>query len=262
LVDFDAWPIANLSNSCQSLSVNTLKSPMTPRILLVEDTPDIALWLGTALRQGGMQVEFATDGHAADHNLQVGHGFDAVLLDLQLPGQDGLSVLQALRARGDAVPVLILTARASVPDRVLGLNMGADDYLPKPFDLSELEARLQVLLRRHGRAKTTALRWGPLEMQPENGAVQCDGQPLALTKREAAALRVLLESPQRTVSKEQLHAEVFADESAGLDAVEVLIYRLRKKLESAAATPSGPAAVAITTFRGMGYMLTAPSGLT
>jgi two-component system response regulator TctD len=234
---------------------------MTHRILLVEDTPDIALWLGTALRQGGMSVEFATDGLGADRCLQAGHGFDAVLLDLQLPGQDGLSVLQALRARGDTVPVLILTARASVPDRVLGLNMGADDYLPKPFDLSELEARLQVLLRRHGRAKTTALRWGPLEMQPDNGAVQLHGKPLALTQREAAALRVLLGSPQRTVSKEQLHAEVFADEATGLDAVEVLIYRLRKKLESATAIPSGPSAVAITTFRGMGYMLTVPAGL-
>jgi two-component system response regulator TctD len=250
--------MAKLSNSCQFHSVITLKSPMTPRILLVEDTPDIALWLGTALRQGGMQVDFATDGHAADRFLQPGHGFDAVLLDLQLPGQDGLSVLQALRGRGDAVPVLILTARASVPDRVLGLNMGADDYLPKPFDLSELEARLQVLMRRHGRAKTTALRWGPLEMQMDTSEVQLRGQPLALTQREAAALRVLLASPQRTVSKEQLHAEVFADESAGLDAVEVLIYRLRKKFESAAPPMDGSGDVAITTFRGMGYMLTQP----
>lgn len=230
---------------------------LTPQILLVEDTPDIALWLGTALRQGGMQLEFATDGHEAERRLQPGHPFDAVLLDLQLPGQDGLSVLQALRARGDAVPVIILTARASVPDRVLGLNMGADDYLPKPFDLSELEARLQVLLRRHGRTKTTALRWGPLEMQTDTGTVLLHGQVLALTQREAAALRVLLASPRRTVSKEQLHAEVFADDSAGLDAVEVLIYRLRKKLESA--LPRGGTEVAITTFRGMGYMLTTPS---
>lgn len=231
---------------------------LAPRILLVEDTPDIALWLGTALRQGGMQVLFATDGHEAERCLQPGHGLDAVLLDLHMPGPDGLSVLQALRARGDAVPVLILTARASVPDRVLGLNMGADDYLPKPFDLSELEARLQVLLRRHGRTKTTALRWGPLEMQSDTGTVLLQGQVLALTQREAAALRVLLSSPQRTVSKEQLHAEVFADEATGLDAVEVLIYRLRKKLESAA-LPGGASEVAITTFRGLGYMLTAPS---
>ena len=159
--------------------MNTLK----PRILLVEDTPDISLWLGTALRQGGMAVSFATDGLQADQCLQPGHGFDAVLLDLQLPGRDGLSVLQALRERGDAVPVLILTARASVPDRVLGLNMGADDYLPKPFDLSELEARLQVLLRRHGRVKPAVLRCGPLEMQVDSGAVQLHGQPPAVAHK-------------------------------------------------------------------------------
>lgn len=243
---------AKLSITCQSCSVNTLK----PRILLVEDTPEIALWLGTALRQGGMEVVFATDGWQAERCLQAGHGMDAVLLDLQLPGQDGLAVLQALRARGDTVPVLILTARASVPDRVLGLNMGADDYLPKPFDLSELEARLQVLLRRQGKSKAASLRWGPLEMQPDSAAVWVHGQPLALTKREAAALRVLLESPERVVSKERLHAHVFTDDSAGLEAVEVLIYRLRKKLEPSEALAGGSAGVAITTFRGLGYMLT------
>ena len=248
------WP--KLSNTCQNGSVNTL----APHILLVEDTPDISLWLGTALRQGGMAVSFARDGLEAEQCLQTGHGFDAVLLDLHLPGRDGLSVLQALRERGDAVPVLILTARASVPDRVLGLNMGADDYLPKPFDLSELEARLQALLRRPGRQKAAALRLGPLEMVRETGDVLLQGRPLALTPREVAALRVLLESPQRTVSKEQLHTAVFADEAAGLDAVEVLIYRLRKKLESAAASQGRSPEVVITTFRGMGYMLTSPSG--
>lgn len=233
---------------------------LVPQILLVEDTPDIALWLGTALRQGGMAVQFATDGREAERCLQPGHRFDAVLLDLQLPLLDGLSVLQALRARGDAVPVLVLTARASVPDRVLGLNMGADDYLPKPFDLSELEARLQVLLRRRGRAKSSTLRWGSMEMDADRGSVHLHGQLLALTQRESAALRVLMASPQRTVSKEHLHAEVFADESTGLDAVEVLVYRLRKKLEAAALSTGLPPDVVITTFRGMGYMLTAPVG--
>ena len=179
---------------------------LAPQILLVEDTPDISLWLGTALRQGGMAVSFATDGVQADRCLQAGHGFDAVLLDLQLPGRDGLSVLQALRERGDAVPVLILTARASVPDRVLGLNMGADDYLPKPFDLSELEARLQALLRRPGRVKTAVLRCGPLALDLESGAVQLHGQPFPLTKRETAALRVLLESPRLRVRQRGVFA--------------------------------------------------------
>ena len=235
--------------------MNTLK----PQILLVEDTRDISLWLGTALRQGGMDVRFASDGLEADRWLQPGHGFDAVLLDLQLPGQDGLSVLQALRDRGDTVPVLILTARANVADRVLGLNMGADDYLPKPFDLSELEARLHALLRRPGRVRTPTMRLGPLCMDTETDTVHLHGQLLALTKREAAALRVLLGSPRRTVNKEQLHAEVFANEATGLDAVEVLVYRLRKKLEIAPGQPDALPGVMITTFRGMGYMLTLPT---
>ena len=233
---------------------------LKPRILLVEDTREISLWLGTALRQGGMDVSFATDGLEADRCLQAGHGFDAVLLDLQLPGLDGLSVLQALRERGDTVPVLILTARANVPDRVLGLNMGADDYLPKPFDLSELEARLHALLRRPGRARAPTIRLGPLSMDIDTDTVYLHGQLLALTRREAAALRVLLGSPQRTVNKEQLHAEVFADEATGLDAVEVLIYRLRKKLETAPGKAAAVPGVMITTFRGMGYMLTLPGG--
>jgi two-component system response regulator TctD len=237
--------------------VNTLK----PRILLVEDTAEIALWLGTALRQMGMEVLFATDGLQAEQALQVGHAFDAVLLDLHLPGQDGLSVLQSLRARGDAVPVLILTARASVPDRVLGLNMGADDYLPKPFDLSELEARLQALLRRPVRGRPVALRLGSLEMDRDTGVVHMHGRVLSLTPREVAALRVLLESPQRPVSKEQLHTQVFADEVTGLEAVEVLIYRLRKKLEALPGPQGAGPAPLITTFRGLGYMLTLPASV-
>jgi two-component system response regulator TctD len=119
---------------------------------------------------------------------------------------------------------------------------------------------LQVLLRRHGHSKISGLRWDALEMQSENGTAQLHGQVLALTQREAAALRVLLSSRQRTVSKEQLHTEVFADEATGLDAVEVLIYRLRTKLESAAASQGRSPEVVITTFRVMGYMLTSPSG--
>ena len=224
---------------------------LAPRVLLVEDTPELALWVGTALRQVGMDVSFASDGWAAQAALAPGHHFDAVALDLQIPGPDGLSVLQGLRERGDPVPVLILTARASVPDRVLGLNMGADDYLPKPFELTELEARLAALLRRPGRLRADVLRLGPLAMESGSGAVSWNGQPLSLTPRETAALRVLLGSAQKAVSKEDLHMAVFADENTGLDAVEVLIHRLRKKLEA-----QPPPGVAIATFRGLGYMLT------
>ncbi len=229
--------------------MNTLK----PRLLLVEDTPDIALWLATALRQSGLEVTHVGDGLAALAALAPGHGFDVVVLDLQLPGKDGLQVLQALRAQGDGVPVLVLTARAAVPDRVLGLQLGADDYLAKPFDLGELEARLQALLRRPGRMKSVALRLGALELLPDSGEVLWQGQPLALTPREVAALRGLLASPQRPVAKDKLHAQVFGEESVELEAVEVLIHRLRRKLEQR----TGESGVRVVTMRGMGYMLAA-----
>ncbi len=229
--------------------MNTLK----PRLLLVEDTPDIALWLATALRQSGLEVVHVGDGLAALAALAPGHGFDVVVLDLQLPGKDGLQVLQTLRAQGDGVPVLVLTARAAVPDRVLGLQLGADDYLAKPFDLGELEARLQALLRRPGRMKSVALRLGALELLPDSGEVLWQGQPLALTPREVAALRGLLASPQRPVAKDKLHAQVFGEESVELEAVEVLIHRLRRKLEQR----TGESGVRVVTLRGMGYMLTA-----
>lgn len=225
-------------------------------LLLVEDTPELSLWLGTALRQLGLRVSFAKDGWEANIALTPGHSFDAVILDLQIPGPDGLEVLQGLRERGDAVPVLILTARASVPDRVQGLNMGADDYLPKPFDLSELEARLAALLRRPGRElRSEQWQLGPLSASAHRPEVLHLGLPLALTPRESAALRVLLKHAPKTVSKENLHEAVFGDEGSELEAVEVLIHRLRKKLD---ALPEPR--VAIATFRGLGYLLTHAKG--
>ena len=225
-------------------------------ILLVEDTPELSLWVGTALRQAGVQVSFARDGWEAQNALAPGHGFNAVLLDLQIPGPDGLDILQGLRARGDAVPVLILTARASVPDRVQGLNMGADDYLPKPFDLSELEARLAALLRRPGREmRADQWRLGPLSASAASQEVLHAGVPMSLTPRETAALRVLLRSAPKTVSKEKLHEAVFGPDGGELEAVEVLIHRLRKKLD---ALPEPR--VSIATFRGLGYLLAPAKG--
>lgn len=231
---------------------------LTHRVLLVEDTPELSLWLGTALRQMGLAVDFALDGEEAHQRLQPGHGYDLILLDLNLPRRDGLSVLEALRAGSDPVPVLILTARASVADRVLGLNVGADDYLPKPFDLSEFEARVGALLRRQRQMQRTQTGVGPLVWEAAHHSFRLYGQVLALSPRESAALRTLLESAHRVVSKEQLHTSVFADGTAELDAVEVLIYRLRKKVEVNA--PSGTAQpekrLRINTLRGLGYMLT------
>jgi two-component system response regulator TctD len=226
--------------------VNTL----SPRVLLVEDTQELALWIGTALRQSGMEVSFAQDGWQAQTLLQPQHGFDVVVLDVQIPGPDGLTVLQQLRQEGDGVPVLMLTARAGVPDRVQGLNLGADDYLTKPFELAELEARLAALLRRQGRLRSGQLALGDLSLDAQ-GEVRWRTEPLALTKRETAALRELLTSANKTLSKDRLHRAVFSDEDAGLDAVEVLVHRLRKKLEQ-----HTQSTVCITTFRGLGYMLT------
>ena len=244
-----AWvAAAHLSIGFQTVSVITLNA----HILLVEDTPELSLWVGTALRMAGAQVSFAKDGWEAQKALEPGHGFDAVLLDLQIPGPDGLDILQGLRTRGDTVPVLILTARASVPDRVQGLNMGADDYLPKPFDLSELEARLAALLRRPGRElRADQWRLGPLSASASSAEVLHAGVPMSLTPRETAALRVLLRSAPKTVSKEKLHEAVFGADGGELEAVEVLIHRLRKKLD---ALPEP--CVSVATFRGLGYLLT------
>lgn len=222
-----------------------------PKVLLVEDTPELALWLGTALRQSGMQVLFATDGWKALEALAPGHALDAVVLDLNIPGPDGLKVLETLRRRQDGVPVLILTARSHVADRVLGLNLGADDYLPKPFELSELEARLAALMRRHGRIKSHLHEVGPLRLNTLTSEVTWHGHPLAFTPRESKALEVLLASAHHTVNKEELHRALFPHDNANLEAVEVLIHRLRKKLEA-----QTEAHVVIATFRGLGYMLT------
>jgi len=229
---------------------------LTHRVLLVEDTPELSLWLGTALRQMGLAVDFALDGEQAHQRLQPGHGYDLILLDLNLPRRDGLSVLEALRTGADPVPVLILTARASVADRVLGLNVGADDYLPKPFDLSEFEARVGALLRRQ--RQWAQLSVGPLVWDAAHHNFRLYGQVLGLSPRESAALKTLLESAHRVVSKEQLHASVFADATAELDAVEVLIYRLRKKVEvnAPAGTANPEKRLRINTLRGLGYMLT------
>jgi two-component system, OmpR family, response regulator TctD len=246
-----AWA-AHLSICFQTVSVITLD----PHILLVEDTPELSLWVGTALRQAGMQVSFARDGWEAQAALAPGHAFHAVVLDLQIPGPDGLDILQGLRARGDTVPVLILTARANVPDRVQGLNMGADDYLPKPFDLSELEARLGALLRRPGREmRADHWRLGPLSASAASMEVLHAGIPMSLTPRETAVLRVLLRSAPRTVSKEKLHEAVFGPDGGELEAVEVLIHRLRRKLD---ALPEPR--VSIATFRGLGYLLAQAKG--
>jgi two-component system response regulator TctD len=219
---------------------------MSGRLLLIEDHAELSLWLGKALRQRGLKVAFATDGLAADQALR-GEKWDLVVLDLSLPGLDGLDLLRRLRGRGDTVPVLVLTARGEVADRVRGLDLGADDYLPKPFELSELEARIAALLRRPRELRGRRTTVGELAFDHEQHAFYRGDVPLALTRRESALLQALFERHGRAVSKEFLYEAVFADGEATLDAVEVLIHRLRKKVEACA--------VQIVTVRGLGYLL-------
>lgn len=237
------------------------------KLLLVEDNPTLQTTLQRALGRRGFEVLACTDGHRALAQWRSTLP-DLVLLDLSLPGQDGLMVLTQARAQGLTTPVIILTARGTVGDRILGLNTGADDYLPKPFDLDELEARIQALLRRRspqaapqpdhrsafgpvgnpafGSALTPA--FGGLQMDREQGAVYVHGQPLELPPRELALLRALLAKPGHAIAKERLFEVVFAGELDVLpEAIEVVAYRLRKKLADTG--------VQLVTLRGLGYLL-------
>jgi two-component system, OmpR family, response regulator TctD len=218
-----------------------------PSILLAEDENELAASIARSLAAIGMRVEISADGLSADVALTRGV-FDAAILDVGLPHLDGFAVLARLRARDKMLPVLMLTARGEVADRVRGLNLGADDYLSKPFALDELEARIRALLRR-GRGERA--RCGPLTFDIEARRFQLDGRALNLTPREHSLLAALIARPGRLLSKEQLASHVFGlDGDANLDAIEIYVHRLRRKLEGAN--------VAIVTMRGLGYLLEAP----
>jgi two-component system response regulator TctD len=221
------------------------------KILLVEDDPSMQTALQRALRNRGMVVELCSDGRAALERWQAAQP-DVVMLDLTLPGMDGLLVLEAARRAGLKTPVLILTARGTVGDRIIGLNTGADDYLPKPFDLDELEARLRALHRR--RAPTGEPDTGPgvggLRWDRESGAIHWNGEILELAPRELALLQALMARPGHAVSKERLFELVFPNETdVQYEAIEVVVYRLRKKL--------APTGTKLVTLRGLGYLLKA-----
>jgi two-component system response regulator TctD len=219
------------------------------RLLLAEDSAKLATWLAKALRQGGYAVDQTHDGKVADHLLST-QQYEVVVLDLGLPSMDGISVLRRLRQRGSSVPVLILTARGELDDRVGGLNRGADDYLAKPFDLAELEARLHALIRRARGTSAPLVTLGPLAYESSGRVFTLAGEMLVLRPKEHAVLEVLLLRAGKATSKELLYERVFAaDATTGQDVVEVYIHRLRKKLQG-----SG---VAIVTLRGLGYLLEA-----
>ena len=215
------------------------------RILLVEDDPLLGDGLKAGLGQHGFQVDWVRDGEAAARELHAG-GHAAVVLDLGLPRRDGLQVLADARRDGITLPVLVLTARDAVPDRVRGLDGGADDYIVKPIDLDELAARLRALVRRaHGVAQET-LRAGPVALDPAARTVRRDGDAVPLSTREFDLLHALMLNAGRVLSREQLEQHLYAwGQEVESNAVEYHVHHLRRKL----------GADCIRTVRGVGYLV-------
>lgn len=251
-----------LSAAVNRLSMMSGKTPSrqaadnlhSMKLLLIEDNATMRTTLQRTLERRGMQVLTCEDGSKA---LALWRSSlpDAVLLDLSLPGRDGLQVLGDARAEGLKTPVIILTARGTVGDRIIGLNTGADDYLPKPFDLDELEARVRALVRRSGDNGDGGLPprsagWCGMQVDRDSGAVYHDGAPMELAPRELALLRALLAQPGQAITKERLFELVFPGEShVQPEAIEVVAYRLRKKI--------GHTGAQLVTLRGLGYLLKA-----
>ena len=217
------------------------------RILIAEDDQVLADGLLRALRGSGYAVDQVATGTEADAAV-ASHEFDLLILDLGLPKMSGLEVLRRLRARGSALPVLILTAADSVEQRVNGLDLGADDYMAKPFSLQELEARVRALTRRGLGTASSVIRHGPLTFDATGRVAYLDEQMVELSARELSLLEVLLQRAGRLVSKDQLVERLCEwGEEVSTNAIEVYIHRLRKKIER------GP--VRIATVRGLGYCL-------
>jgi two-component system response regulator TctD len=221
------------------------------KLLLVEDNQDLSTWLARVLRKGNYAVDCCFDGEEADEALRS-EDYALVILDLSLPKIGGLDVLKRLRARRSAIAVLILTAHDAVADRVAGLDSGADDYLVKPFEIEELEARIRALLRRKFNASQPVVQFGRLCFDAQSRHFTLDAQPLALTPRERAILEALILKAGTPCSKPMLAQSVFGfDDEADKSAIEIYVHRLRKKLSG-----SG---LEISTIRGLGYSLTIPS---
>ena len=217
------------------------------RILIVEDDTSLAAGVARILEAEGYAVDIMKSGeHAAMAARQ--ESFDLVILDVGLPGIDGFDVLRRLRSEGRAMPVLLLTARDALDDRVRGLDLGADDYMAKPFAMPELAARVRALLRRGQAQSGPRIVHGPLVLDTSARRATLQGEPLELTAREWAVLEVLLARVEKIVSKEAIiQAMANWGEELSLNAIEVYVSRLRAKLE--------PAGVCIRTVRGFGYML-------
>jgi two-component system response regulator TctD len=219
------------------------------RVLVVEDTVDIAEAVVMRLEKIGHAVDWEQNGRTAAELLGV-QAYDLVILDLTLPGQDGLAVLRDMRSRRLSTPVLVLTARSAVDERIGALDLGADDYLIKPFDYGELEARARALLRRSAGRSDNLLRVGPLVIDRGGRVATIDDRPLNLTRRELTVLEILAARPDRIVPKEDLVEQLFNfDQEPSPNAVEQFVARLRRKLADAP--------IEIRTLRGLGYQLAA-----
>lgn len=217
------------------------------RILIVEDNRELAAWLAKALRQAQYAVDVVHDGEDAEHSLKVA-GYAAVILDLSIPKMDGLTLLKRLRRMGNKVPVIILTANASLDGRVAGLDGGADDYLAKPFEIAELEARIRAVVRRGHDHAAPEIAVGDLRFEGGTRQFFLSGEALALTPREHAVLEHLVMKVGTTVTKAALSESVFGfDDVVDPSAIEIYVHRVRKKLEGSS--------VQIATLRGLGYLL-------
>jgi len=220
------------------------------RILVVEDDPEVAEFLVRVLRESAWAPDAVRTGEAALAAMRA-TAYDLMVLDLGLPGIDGFAVCRALRAGGDRTPVLMLTARNAVNDRVHGLDAGADDYLAKPFAVSELRARLRALARRPSANVEPVLRLADLALDPASRYADRGGQPIILTAREFALLEYLMRNPRRVVSRAQILEHVWDDNFDPVaNAVDVLVGRLRRKIDAPQRAPL------LHTVRGVGYVLT------
>ncbi|MFN2629031.1 MAG: response regulator transcription factor [Gaiellaceae bacterium] len=223
------------------------------RILVVDDEPAVRDSLRRALALEGYEVELAVDGAQALERLRDGETTDAVVLDVLMPGVDGLEVARRLRSQGSRVPILMLTARAEVEDRVAGLDAGADDYLVKPFALEELHARVRALLRRSGAGEGEPLRFADLELDPRTHEVRRGGEPVELTRTEFALLELFLVNPRQVLTRSVIFERVWGfDFGPSSNSLDVYIGYLRRKTEA------GGRPRLIHTVRGVGYALREP----
>ena len=217
------------------------------KILLVEDDAALGHAMSTSLNKAGYSVNWAHDGFEADVALHD-YVYDAVILDLGLPRIDGFEVLKRMRASKVMAPVIILTARDDLDDRVRGLDLGADDYLTKPFKLPELEARLRAQIRRSNATLGSTIEYGPLVLNVSDKMLIVNGETMPLSPREFSVLEMLLSRVGRVVSKDSIIEALSKwDEGVGNNAIEVYIHRIRKKLE--------PLGINVLTIRGLGYLL-------